>query len=59
MDMSTALVENPGSLKVPVTLSADPLSGMSDLQYVLLTGFTPGCARDVPCTLLTPLAIIG
>ena len=42
MDMSTALVENPGSLKVPVTRSADPLSGMSDLQYALLTGFTPG-----------------
>ena len=48
MDMSTALVENPGSLKVPVTRSADPLSGMSDLQYVFLTGFTPRCAEHSP-----------
>ena len=48
MDMSTALVENPGSLKVPVTRSADPLSGKSDLQYVFLTGFTPGCAEHTP-----------
>ena len=48
MDMSTALVENPGSLKVPVTRSAHPLSGLSDLQYALLTGFTPGCALHNP-----------